>query len=109
MSTSVPRASKRFSLGGIATDRYTPGHGEASRHIIYEWEDEIAALMGLPLVDAAPWRAQGSGLTRKLLRVPGVSDAMRAWDSWRAPTAKSLYFTLSPQRMGHFSTTARVV
>ena len=112
MSTSVLRAAKRFSLGNVLTDRYTPGHGEASRHIIYEWEDEIAAMMGLPLADAAPLRGaggKGSAVARKLLRVPGVSDAMRALDSWLAPTAKSLYFALSPHRMGHFSTTARVV
>jgi hypothetical protein len=112
MSTSVPPAAKRFSLGSVLTDRHAPGHGEASRHIIYEWEDQIAAMMGVPLEDAAPLHlANGSAhaVARQLLRVPGVSVAMRAWDSWRAPTAKSLYFALSPQRMGHFSTTARAV
>jgi len=100
----------RFSLGNVLTDRYTPGHGDASRHIIYEWEDEIAARMDLPLVDAAPsHQAQGSAMARRLLRVPGVSDAMRAWELRQAPAAKSLYFALSPRGMGHFSASARVI
>lgn len=105
-----PSTPNRVALRGILTDRFTPGYDSPNRHVVYEWEDQIAGMTGLSLVDSHPARRASEGkVTKTLHRFPVVADAVRAWDAARAPANKSLYFVLFPQRAGDFSTRASVI
>jgi hypothetical protein len=104
------KTHQRLTVGGIYTDRYVPGYDQASYHLVYEWEDQISATAGLPVLDSRePRRLYESPVARTLLKVPGVFEAFHAVDTLVQHPTKSLYFVMSPQQKTSFSTRANVI
>lgn|GEM_PF-252521 len=102
--------TKKFNVGNIYTDRYIAGGDEPSRQLIYEWEDQVAALTQLPIEDSrAPRLLHENFVARNLVRVPGAFGVLQRCEALMTRSTKSLYFALSPQRKSSFSARANII
>ncbi len=98
---------QKFSLTQIYTDRYRTGHQEPFRDVIYEWEDQLAASTGLPIVSSTT--ALQAVTPKILLKSRATEAALRAFDALLAGRAKSLYFCMAPRNQDLAMTSAGVI
>ena len=104
------KGPKKFTISNIYTDRYNPNHGEVYRHVVYEWEDQISAMLRLPITNPqASRRFYENIIARNLLKIPIFFSVVQACDSLLASEFKSLYFTLAPQPRGSLFTRSNVI
>ena len=77
--------TKKINVGNIYTDRYIAGGDEPSRQLIYEWEDQMAALTQLPIQDSrAPRLLHENFVARNLVRIPGAFGVVQRCDALMA-------------------------
>ncbi len=101
---------KKFTIGSIYTDRYTPNHGQVYRHVVYEWEDQISAKLCLPITNPGVSRRFHENIIAKnLLKIPAFFSVVKACDLLFARESKSLYFAMTPQSRGSLSTRSNVI
>ncbi len=103
----IVNQQKKFSLAKIYTDRYRPGHQEPFRDVIYEWEDQLSASTGLPIVSSTT--ALQAVTPKVLLKSRATEAALRILDSFFSGRAKSLYFCMAPRNQDLALTSAGVI
>ena len=102
-----------MSLAGILTTRQYLK--DTFYQVIYEWEDDLARQLAVPLQAALPrWRkALLNGLTRPALARLGALDQANNWVEARHPTRPRhgayLVFELGANTVANFSTSARAI